>query len=520
VTSTLEAPITAVTVYPGQARITRRTTVALEAGQQRVEVGGLPLSLQQDSVRVNGRGPATVLGVDIGTQRHPRTPDATIRGFEDQVTQLQDSLKELVDNISVEDGRAGLLTTLGHKAGGAFAKALAKGEIEPDRIAGLTDSLAGQLSQTLGRKRELAEQGRRLQEDLEAAERTLAAHRSRQLPDRLAVHVDLDVQAADTVEFELSYVVDSAQWESTYDIRLVGEALTLTWHAEITQSTGENWPECELALSTARPANTAQIPELSPWYLDRRQPIPPPRPMMAERADYGAPGAVMAGAPMAQAARFSAPPPPVVEHGAAATTYRPTRQVAVPSDGTAHRTTVAVIDLSADVDHITAPILGIEAYLRAKAVNTSEHTLRPGKASVFHESEFVGTTNLDVWSPGEDVELNLGIDDRIRVERELVRRTAGKAVLGGTKRREAEYRVKVGNFGQRKTTVTVLDQIPVSRDDGIVIKDVSCKPEPAQRTDLGELAWRLPLEPGRSAEITVGFRVDVARGVEIQGWRE
>jgi uncharacterized protein (TIGR02231 family) len=421
----------------------------------------------------------------------------------------------------VEDGRIGLLTTLGHKAGGTFAKALAKGEIEPEKIAGLTDSLASQLAQTLGRKRELADQGLKLQEELAAAERTLAAHRSQQLPDQLAVFVDLDVQANGTVEFELSYVVDDAQWASTYDIRLVGEALTLTWHAEITQNTGENWPECELALSTARPANTAQIPELSPWYLDRRQPVPPPRPMMAERADFGAPGGAVAAAPMMQAAaRFTPPPPPVVEHGAAATTYHPTRQVAVPSDGTAHRTTVAVIDLPADVDHITAPILGIEAYLRAKAVNTSEHTLRPGKASVFHESEFVGTTNLDVWSPGEDVELNLGIDDRIRVERELVRRTAGKAVLGGTKRREAEYRIKVGNFGRRRTTVTVLDQIPVSRDDGIVIKDVSCKPEPKQRTDLGELTWQVPLDPGKSAEISVGFRVDAARGVEIQGWRE
>ncbi|MET0235540.1 MAG: mucoidy inhibitor MuiA family protein [Kibdelosporangium sp.] len=519
-TSTLEAPIVAVTVYPGQARITRRTTVDLAAGEQRAEVGGLPLGLQRDSVRVNGRGQATVLGVDVAAQRHPHTPDVAVRELDQRVKELRGALKEVADNVSVEDSRIALLTALGHKTGGTFAKALAKGEIEPDRIAGLTDSLAGQLAGALGRKRGLADQALELQEELAAAERTLAAHRNQNAPDRLAVFVDLDAQAAGTVELELSYVVNDAQWASGYDIRLVGEDLTLTWHAEITQSTGEDWPECELALSTARPANTAQIPELSPWYLDRRQPVPPPMPVMAERAGYGAPGVVAAPAPMMSAARFSAPPPPVIEHGAAATTYRPTRQVAVPADGTAHRTTVAVIDLAATVDHITAPILSLEAFLRATAVNTSEHTLRPGRASVFHDSEFVGTTGLEVWSPGEEVELNLGIDDRIRVERELVRRTAGKAVLGGTKRREAEYRIKIGNFGQRRTTVTVLDQIPVSRDDGIVIKDVSCKPEPRQRTDLGELTWEVSLDPGKSAEISAGFRVDVARGVEIQGWRE
>jgi uncharacterized protein (TIGR02231 family) len=512
----------AVTVYPGQARVTRRTTVALEAGEQQVQVGGLPLGLQRDSVRVSGRGDATVLGVDVATERHPRTPSETVRELEQRVEEFQTAMRELSDNVSIEDNRVALLTSLSQKAGQAFAKALAKGQLEPDRIVNTTDSLAAQLGVTLGRKRELADQAVRLQEELQAAQRTLAAHHNQQAPDRLAVFVGLGVQSAGTVEIELSYVVDSARWTSTYDIRLIGEELKLTWHAEISQSTGEDWPECELALSTARPAQTAQIPELSPWYLDRKLPPPPARPMMARAAaDFGAPGGgVVAAAPMMAAAEMAPPPPPVIEHGAAATTYRPTRQVAVPADGTSHRTTIALIDLGANIDHITVPVLTLEAFLRATAVNTSEHTLRPGKASVFHEQEFVGTTALELWSPGEEVELNLGIDDRIRVERELVRRTAGKAVLGGTKRREAEYRVKIGNYGRRATKVTVLDQVPVSRDDGIVIKDVSCKPEPKQRTDLGELTWELSLEQGRTAEISVGFRVDVARGVEVQGWRE
>jgi uncharacterized protein (TIGR02231 family) len=507
----------AVTVYPGQARVTRRTTAELADGPQRVEVGGLPVGLQRDSVRVNGRGPAAVVGVDVTMERHAQTPNPRVGELETRVRELEDALRELSDNDIVEDDRVKLLTTLSRRAGGTFAKGLAEGTIEPDRIAGLTDTLGRQLAEVLGRKRELAQQRVAVQEEHDLAERMLAAYRTQQAPDRQAVVVDLDVREAGPVEIELSYVVDQAQWSSSYDIRLAGEALTLTWHAEITQSTGEDWPECELALSTARPAGTANVPELDPWYLDRVHPAP-----TMDNMSYGAAGGVpqpAAAAPM----RFSARVAPVVaevEHGAAATTYRPTRQVAVPSDGTSHRTTVAVIDLSASLDHIAAPIRGPEAYLRATAVNTSEHTLRPGKASVFHESEFVGTTSLDVWSPSEEVELNLGVDDRIRVERELVRRTAGKAILGGTRRREAEYRIKVGNYGQRATKVTVLDQIPVSRDEGIVIKDVTCKPEPAERTDLGELTWKISLDAGRTTEISVGFRVDVGRGVEMTGWRE
>src|SRR5437773_8746295 len=84
-----------------------------------------------------------------------------------------------------------------------------------------------------------------------------------------------------------------------------------------------------------------------------------------------------------------------VEQGVAAATYRPARPVAVPADGAAHRATVAVLDLSAQLDYVTAPVRGPEAHLRATVVNSSVHTLLPGRASVFHAGDFVGSTALE-----------------------------------------------------------------------------------------------------------------------------
>ncbi|MQY21797.1 mucoidy inhibitor MuiA family protein [Nocardia macrotermitis] len=519
--SMVDAPIVAVTVYPGQARITRRTTVIVEAGEQSVEVGGLPLGLVRDSVRVSGRGAAAVLGVDVGVRRHPRSPDAVVRELEQRAEQIRAQLAELTDARTVEDGRAELLNNLGRRSGSAFAKALATGEIEPDRVAGLSDSLAQQLGETLARQRELQRRHELRTEDLAAAERELAEHHRKRTPDRQQVAVSLDVHEAGELELELSYVVDDARWISTYDIRLRDDRLTLGWYAEITQNTGEDWPQCELALSTARPAVSARLPEPEPWFLDRLRPPPPPNPMAYGGAPDAAPSApgMMPRAKVLRAA-MAEPAPPAVEHGAAATTYRPPQRIAVPSDATAHRTTVATLDLDATLDHITAPAQSQEVYLRATAVNTSEHTLRPGRASVFHDSEFVGTTGLEIWAPGEEIELNLGVDERIRAERELVRRTAGKGVIGSVTRREVRYRITVGNYGRRATTVTVLDRLPVSRDEGITVRDITCRPDPEQRTDLGEVTWRVPLEPEATAEISLGFRVDTAKGVELQGWRE
>jgi hypothetical protein len=93
-------------------------------------------------------------------------------------------------------------------------------------------------------------------------------------------------------------------------------------------------------------------------------------------------------------------------------------------------------------------------------------------------------------------------------------------VLGGTRRHEAAYKITIGNFGPRQARVTVVDQIPVSRDDAIVVRNVHLDPKPAEQTDLGEVTWKLSLDPNASAELTIGFQVDVAKGITMAGWRD
>ncbi|GAA2967912.1 mucoidy inhibitor MuiA family protein [Actinokineospora diospyrosa] len=529
-TSRVDASIVAVTVYPGQARITRRGKAVLAGGEQRVAVGGLPQYLHADSVRVAGRGPATVLGVDVRAERNPRTQDAALGDLEARRDALLARLRELADRNSVLDARAELITALARRAGSTFAQALAKDETDTTRVAQVGDALADQLAGVYAQRRELTESVQTTQAELDEVHRRIADRDGYRPPDSTAIEVELAVSEPGEIELEVSYLVDSANWESRYDIRLVSSTLKLTWYGLVTQHTGEDWPECDLRLSTARPATSVDVPELDPWYLDVLRPT--------ARTYGGAPGAdqsqsrmgaqAMGGAPMMPAAAAPAgySPAPIaesvasVEHGEAATVYRPSRPVAVPSDGSAHRTTVANVELSAEVDHITVPLVGPEAYLRATATNSSEHTLRPGRASLFHDDEFVGVTNLAAWAPGEEVELTLGIDDRVRIERELVKRSASKAVLGSTRRQEATWRIKVGNFGPRPARITVVDQVPVSRSESVVVRDLALKPQPTEQTDIGEVTWKLTVPPGQTSEITIGFRVDVAKGVTLTGWRD
>ncbi len=519
----MEAPIAAVTVYPQQARITRRGRVPLDGGS-RLTFAGLSPALDAQSVRVTGTGPALITGVDVRSEQHPSPADAALRALVEQRRSDQATLDGVVDDEAAEVMKVDLLTSLAKRSGGSFAKALAAGTAEPSRVAEVTDALSERLASALKARRVLTERIARLREDLDALDRRIEAHRGQLWQDSTSVVVELEItDPSGTAELELSYVVLGASWTPGYDVRVRGTDVTVVSYGLVSQQTGEDWPECELALSTARPAVSVVVPELRPWYLDRVRPVPVAS--AAPAAAYGGEGGGAGGGASKSAWRGAAAPAlapkfAAVEQGTTAVTYRPSRPVAVPSGASGHRTTLAQLSLTAVLGHVTAPVLAEEAYLRATVVNTSEHALRPGRASVFHDAEFVGTTVLEPWAPGEELELALGVDDRIRVERELVRRTASKATLSGQKRREAEYRISVGNHGPRPAEVTVLDQVPVSRDDTISVKDVKTSPEPVETSELGEVTWKLTLGPGETGVVTLSYRVDVAKGVELSGWRE
>jgi uncharacterized protein (TIGR02231 family) len=516
----LDAPITAVTVYPDRARVTRHGRLRLAPGEHRVILQPLPLTLLPDSVRVAGVGAATVLGVDVVRRHQPRTTDETARQLEEELRQARAELAALEDEDAVAAERLAFATGLARRATRAYATALAAGGSDPAQVAELADALAAQQAAVRETRRVLAERRERLQEQIKAYERGLEARRRQREPDHIAAVVGLLVGDGATgeveLELEVSYVADGAAWHSVYDLRLAEEALTLSWFGLVTQRTGEDWPECELRLSTARPSGTMAVPELDPWFLDRVRPPEPLTLAMRRGAAVDVPLAYAGEEATGVVADLMA----TVEQGATAATYQPTRPVAVPADGSAHRVSLAVVELPAALDYVTAPVRAAEAQLRATVTNTSVHTLPAGTAAVFQGGDFVGNSTLATWAPGEEVELALGIDDRIRIERELVRRTASKAVLGPTRRREVEHRITITNHTPRPARIRVLDQLPVSRDDGIVVKELRVEPAPAERTELGVLTWELTLQPGEEKKIYLGLRVELSRGVELAGWRE
>ncbi|HBY94224.1 MAG TPA: mucoidy inhibitor A, partial [Chloroflexi bacterium] len=209
-----------------------------------------------------------------------------------------------------------------------------------------------------------------------------------------------------------------------------------------------------------------------------------------------------------------------VERSGAAVTYRVRRPVAVPSDGSPQKTTVTTLDFDAQLDYVAVPKLAEEAYLRAKMTNQSDFVLLPGVASVFHGPDFVGTTAFKMIAPTEEYQLHLGVDDRIKVKRELTERTMAKALISNTKRTVFGYKITLTNHLAAPATVTVLDQLPVARHEDIKVKLQDASPKPADQNQLNILKWELELQPQDKREITFSFAVEHPRDMVVTGINE
>jgi len=520
----LASTIESVTVFPDRARVTRRGRTALEPGLQRIAIAELPMSLHPESVRAAGRGTARarLLGVSLQVVHFLETPAEAARELESRIQAAADADAELASKAGVLEKAQQSLDGLSAQSE-VFARGLALRNRSTADQAAVYDFITerGRALQAeilaVGRlRRELAKEIDRLRRELAQ----LQAARSRQ---RYTATVEVEALAAGELEIELTYAVQPARWQPLYDLRLSSEGLEATYLAEVSQGSGEDWTGVALTLSTARPSLALVIPELDPWYVGPRS--HPPR----AAAPAAAPARLQAGGARAlepeperldeafEGEAFLELPSATVSESGAALVYEIPGRADVPSGGEARKVTVSTFRLRPELDAVTAPRIEPVVYRRARAKNDSPYTLLPGRAQIFEDEDYLGSTPLRLTAPGQRLELALGADERLRVERKLTRREVDKTFLADRRRIRYQYRIEVENLREAPQVVYVRDQIPVSRHEQVKVKLDAAEPQPDEHTDLNQLAWKLALAPGAKQSVQLEFSVEFPRTMEVSG---
>jgi uncharacterized protein (TIGR02231 family) len=521
----LDAPITAVTVFRDGARVLRTGNLELAAGLQDVVVRGLPACADPASVRVTVRGrDAALLEVEVERGYGADPVRAEVVRLRSEAESCRDAVQALADEDTAERARLGFADHLSEAAATALARAVGSGRAGRDELDQMAGHLAATTASALERRRDIAARTRAAERELRAAEQRLAdAEQRAGAAEFTQVTAAIEATAATSIEVELAYHVPGASWQPLYDLGLDGELLTVSYLAQVIQRTGEDWPAVPLVLSTTRRGRHSELPELEPWYISRRSAEPPGMLRLGRAMSAGggaeeqAVSAGFAAAPRPVRVPHAAPMTAEVGESAAGQVYHVPRPLAVPADGSPHKTTISRFDLDAALDHLAVPVLAAEAYLRATMTNTSPLLLLAGPARIFHDGQFAGETALQTVAAGEEFELQLGVDEQIRIERKLHRRTTSKAVLGSIRTVDIAYETTIENHRPGQARISVHDHIPVSADAEIKVRLREASPSPASQTDLGELTWELNLPAGQSATIRHRFTVEHPAQVSVAG---
>ncbi len=528
----LETRTEKVTVYNDRAQVTRHGRVRLPAGQQELVIEDLPVVLLPDSVRaaIRATEPCRLLSTDVTRTFHAEAPETRVSELQAEVEALQDRDAEAVQRLEALTTRRTFLQTLATSAGSELARGLALGRISVEVGATLGEFLAVQLAALDADARAVTQERRRLSKELQATQSRLQALQRRKPTERNRVVVLVHLEAEAEVSLELSYQVTQASWQPLYDLRLSEKngcaELEAAYQAQVTQQTGEAWQKVALTLSTARPGLSSIAPELKPWYLRGHRPVAAGAPMM--RAWLAEPAAASAAAPAPPAMDedlLEAAPMLIeaevevatVDDTGATLTFNVSGGTDIPDDGSPHKVTLGFHGFPARLDYFAAPKLVTQAYRRAKVTNSGPSTLLPGPAQIFYEGEYIGATSLKAIASGQEFELFLGIDDRITVERKLTAGSVDKKFMQDVRRLTYAYEIRVANLRETLETVTVEDQVPVSRHELVKIRRQEVQPAPTREDDLGKLTWELRLAPGRSATVRFGFTVEAPRDLQLEG---
>jgi uncharacterized protein (TIGR02231 family) len=489
----------------------------------------LPLSLLPESIRVGGRGTALVrlLGVQVSKARYTTSPEETSAELDAQIEALEDEDRVLAEGVKVLHQRLTALQGLVETSPERLVRGYTWGRLELERVEALLSFVHRSMEEATAEIRSLEIKRRELGRELDRLRRQRQDRQQPQQPDRYTVHVPVEVSQAGEFELELSYICDNATWKPLYDLRLTeteGLAQVLMSRlAEVSQHTGEDWVDTQLMVSTARPALTARLPELRPWYVDLYRSAPgAERKKLARMAAVAAapePVEGYADVTMAEEKEAEASIAEVeadiataeVSQDGPAVVFTAPGRVSIPADGTARKVFLGTEELSTVLDWVTAPKIEAHVYRRAKVENSTPAVLLPGPASIFFGDAFVGTTQMPETPPEGEMELYLGVDDQIRVEREQVERSVDKSgVLEKVRRISFAYLIRLRNFRPDRIALTVLDQVPTSRHEDLKVKVMQTDPE-VEPNKMGELCWELSLAAGEERELAFSFHVDVPR---------
>jgi hypothetical protein len=264
----VDSKIKNVTVFLSGAQISRTATTPLSKGRNELLFKGISPNIDKESIQLSGEGKFTIVSVAHQYNFLEETNSKEqVKQLMEQSKKYKEQIEDLTIQIDVFKAEEQMLVKnqeIGGSNTGVKASDL-KESVDFQRLR-MTEVKSKILENNRAITKINLEYNKVLKQINE-----LQAKRYDPLSEIVVVVEAFDATKA---EFDLSYFVSSAGWTPSYDLKVeqLNQPINLKYKASVFQSTGEDWNNIKLTLSTGDPQLGGEKPTISSWYLGQLPP--------------------------------------------------------------------------------------------------------------------------------------------------------------------------------------------------------------------------------------------------------
>lgn len=326
-------------------------------------------------------------------------------------------------------------------------------------------------------------------------------------------------------EFAVNYFTTNAGWIPTYDVRVktLDNSFKIVYKALVTQTTGLNWNNVKLNLSTSNPNLSNTVPVLSPLYLQLYVPV-----LYSRMQDKSAVIAYAAPVMSANELKFEDMKKQIQSDESTSdisesltlresqlnTNFEIDLPYTIPSDGIAYSVNIKEEKINVSYQHFAIPKIDKDAFLLSRIFNWDTLNLLPGQANIIIDNVYTGKSYLNPNTTKDTLELSLGRDKRIGIERTL-KKDYNFVKKSDNKVEQYIYEIVVKNNKKQPVEMVLNDQFPVSKTKEI---EVALKDSDNAEVDkeIGKLSWNVKLQPGESKKYRFSYQIKYPKDKTIQ----
>lgn len=170
--------------------------------------------------------------------------------------------------------------------------------------------------------------------------------------------------------------------------------------------------------------------------------------------------------------------------------------------------------INATYEYVVLPKLEKKAYISAFIPDWTKYKLLDGPVYIFWNNEFKGQSYLSTNAMKNYVELSIGADKGITVNREIVQSNSSKQVLISSNKATRTWKITLSNTKDTPVDIAVKDQYPLSNDEDITVDLLQSQGASVDKS-TGIITWRTTLQPGEEKKFEFTYRVKYPVGKSL-----